>query len=86
MINQNNPHTIHHSGYMASFFKANTAVGVNDDWDTCNLSCWSVGGPLDIKIKEKNLYLGLVGLMECVYRSGEFNAKKEIRNILGVKD
>jgi hypothetical protein len=25
-------------------------------------------------------------LLECVYHSGEFNAKKEIRKILGVKD
>lgn len=86
MIDQNNPHTLHHSGYMASFFKNNNAVGVNDDWDICNLSCWSSGGPIDVQLKDKFLYHGLVGLMEQVYHSGEFNAKREIRKILGVKE
>jgi hypothetical protein len=83
---QNNPHTLHQSGYMASFFKKNTACGVNDDWDSCNLSCWSSGGHLDITINDKHLYHGIIGLLECVYHSGEFNAKKEIRKILGVKE
>lgn len=83
---QTNPHTLHQSGYMVSFFKNHIAVGINDEWDSCSLSCWSSGGPLDITIHDKNLYYGIVGLLECVYHSGEFNAKKEIRKILGVKD
>lgn len=83
---QTNPHTLHQLGYMASFFKNNTAVGVNDNWDSCTLSCWSSGGQLHVVINDKNVYYGLVGLMECVYHSGEFNAKKEIRKLLGIKE
>jgi hypothetical protein len=86
MIDQNNPHTLHQSGYMASFFKENTAVGVKDNWDACSISCWSSGGQLHLDVTDKNMYHALVGLLECVYHSGEFNAKKEIRKILGVKE
>lgn len=73
-----NPHILHQSGYMVSFFKKHTACGANDEWDSCTFSCWSAGGPLDVTVNDKNLYYGLVGLLECVYQSGEFNAKKKL--------
>ena len=85
--NNTNPHTIYRPGYTVShyIYKNNAAVGVNDEWDYAVFQhAGGFGG--EYKVTETVKYDRLRSLLESVYKAGVFQAKKEIREVLGVRD
>lgn len=82
-----NPHTTYHLGYTVShyIYRNNAAVGVNDEWEYAVFQhAGGFGG--EYKVTETVKYDRLKSLLESVYNAGVFQAKSEIRKVLGVKD
>jgi len=82
-----NPHTIYRPGYTVSHYihRNNAAVGVNDEWEYAIFQhAGGFGG--EYKVTETVKYDRLRSLLESVYKAGVYQAKKEIREIIGVKD
>lgn len=83
--NEKNPHTIYRPGYTVSHYKNNIAVGVNDEWDAAVFQhAGGFGG--EYRVSETVKYDRLRSLLESVYNAGIWQAKKQIRESLGVRD
>lgn len=82
---EKNPHTLYRPGYTVSHYKNNVAVGVNDEWDYAVFQhAGGFGG--EYKVTETVKYDRLTSLLESVYKAGVYQAKKEIREVLGVRE
>lgn len=82
---EKNPHTVYRPGYTVSHYKKNVAVGVNDEWDQAVFQhAGGFGG--EYRVTETVKYDRLRSLLESVYKAGMYQAKKEIREVLGVRE
>ena len=86
MIDDKNPHTVYHPGFMISDWKDHTAAGVNDKWNKAEFHTWGRHGMIAFSVTESVQYDKMMSLLTQVYQSGVFSAKSEIRKVLGVKD
>lgn len=83
--NEKNPHTIYRPAYTVSHYKNNTAVGVNDEWDIAVFQhAGGFGG--EYRVSETVKYDRLRSLLESVYNAGIAQAKRQIREVLGVRE
>ena len=87
MIDKDNPHTERQNGYMISYFKDQVAVGKNDEWDKCFFEVWGWNGPIKIIdfVKKKQVDQ-MRYFLDRIYQIGKYDAKEEIRKVLGVKE
>lgn len=86
MNSPSNPHTKYYHGFNVCHWKNRVACGANDDWDTAEFQAWGRVGVITVKVTESLQYERMISLLTHVYNSGIFAAKKEIREVLGVRE
>lgn len=86
MTSPSNPHTLYYPGFSVCHWKNRVACGAKDDWDVAEFQAWSRVGVVTVKVTETLQYERMLNLLTHVHESGVFSAKKEIREVLGVRE